>query len=79
MKYLTFGWHFSGLLVGSVYVYGSTGNVWSRQSKLVAKDGAGGDNYGIYVSIFDTKAMIGANSDDDKGLNTGTMRRIEIS
>jgi hypothetical protein len=57
--------------VGSVYVYGSVGNIWSRQSKLLAKDGAGYDYCGHGVALFGTTAMIGAHGDDDKASNAG--------
>jgi hypothetical protein len=46
-------------------VYGSTGNVWSRQSKLVAKDATGTTNndyfrFGSGVSLYDTLSVIGS-------------------
>jgi hypothetical protein len=56
---------------GSVYVYGSVGNIWSRQSKILAKDGAGSDIFGYSVSIYGTTAMFGAYGDDDKTADAG--------
>jgi hypothetical protein len=56
---------------GSVYVYGSMGNIWSRQSKLLAKDGIASDKFGSGVSIYGTTAMSGANGDDDKATDAG--------
>ncbi len=56
---------------GSVYVYGSVGNIWSRQSKLLAADGAGSDYFGASVTIYGTTAMIGAYGDDDKTGDAG--------
>jgi hypothetical protein len=50
---------------GSVYVYGAVGNVWSRQSKILAADGVASDFFGRGVSIYGTAAMIGANRDDN--------------
>ncbi len=48
-------------LIGSVYVYGSVGNIWSRQSKLVARDDVSTyDRFGSAVSIYTTTVMIGA-------------------
>jgi hypothetical protein len=61
------------MYTGSVYVYGSVGNIWSRQSKLLAADGAGSDNFGISVSIYGTTAMIGAWYDDDKATDAGIL------
>ncbi len=59
------------LYLGSVYVYGSVVNIWSRQSKILAADGAGGDSFGVVVSIYVTTAMIGAHCDDDKATDAG--------
>jgi hypothetical protein len=59
------------MYVGSVYVYGSVGSTWSRQSKILAADGAAYDNFGISISVYDTIAMIGAYNDDDKATNAG--------
>jgi hypothetical protein len=59
--------------LGSVYIYGSVGNIWSRQSKLLAADGAASDIFGVLVSIYDTTAMIGASGDDDKATDAGIL------
>jgi hypothetical protein len=56
---------------GSVYVYGSVGNIWSRQSKILAVDGAARNWLGHGVSIYGTMAMIGAHGDDDKASYAG--------
>ncbi len=57
--------------VGSVYVYGSVGNVWSRQSKILAKDGANSDYFGRAIDVYGTRAMIGAYQDSDKAAYAG--------
>ena len=57
--------------LGSAYVYGSVGNIWSRQSKLLAADGAASDYFGVSVSIYGTTAIIGAHYDDDKAVDAG--------
>jgi hypothetical protein len=54
-------------------VYGSVGNIWSHQSKLLAPDGAVEDRFGVRVSIYGTTAMIGAHSDDDKAADAGIL------
>jgi hypothetical protein len=46
---------------------------FSRSSKLLANDGAGGDRFGTFVSIYGTTAMIGAYADDDKATNAGIL------
>jgi hypothetical protein len=47
------------------------GNVWSRQSKILAADEAASDWFGISVNIYGTAAMIGTFGDDDKANNAG--------
>ena len=59
---------------GSVYVFKYDGTSWS-QTKLVASDGAANDLFGYSVSISadGTIALVGAQSDDDKGTNSGSV------
>jgi hypothetical protein len=47
------------------------GNIWSRQYKILAADGAGSDFFGHSVSIYNNTAMIGAHGDDDKDTDAG--------
>jgi hypothetical protein len=56
---------------GTVYYYTLTGSYWSRQSKLLAKDGIAGDHFGGSVSIYNNNAVIGSDSDGDKGQLSG--------
>jgi len=51
-----------GLYSGSAYVYTRTGNSWSQQAKLLAADGAQGDEFGFSVSINGNTVAIGAPS-----------------
>ncbi len=57
--------------IGSVYIYASVGDVWSRQSKILPSDGAASDQWGTSVHVYGTTAMIGSLSDDDKASNAG--------
>ena len=50
---------------GSAYVYRWNGSVWVQQAKLTASDGAGGDRFGVSVSISGEAAVVGASRDDD--------------
>jgi hypothetical protein len=61
------------LYLGSVYIFGSVGNIWSRQSKILATDGVADDRFGYRVSIFGTTAIIGAYWDDDKATDAGIL------
>jgi len=50
---------------GSAYVFTRTGTSWTQQAKLLAADGAFGDNFGIRVFLAGDTALIGADGDDD--------------
>ena len=45
---------------------------WTEMQKLIASDGAEGDNFGCYVSLSGDTALIGAWLDDDKGDLSGS-------
>jgi len=57
---------------GSAYVYRRNGTSWVEQPKLVASDGAGGDEFGCSVSVSGDVAVIGAQDDDDNGAKSGS-------
>jgi uncharacterized repeat protein (TIGR01451 family) len=46
--------------VGSAYVFVRSGTTWTEQQKLLASDGAPGDNYGFSVSVSGETAVVGA-------------------
>jgi hypothetical protein len=47
------------------------GNLWSRQSKMLATDGVGNDRFGISANVYESIAMIGAIGDSDKTASAG--------
>jgi len=58
---------------GSAYVFhGESGGNWVEQAKLLASDGATGDEFGRAVSISGNYALIGAWEDDDNGYDSGS-------
>ncbi len=57
---------------GSAYVFTRSGTTWTEQAKLLASDGANGDNFGVCLSISGNTALVGALNDDDKGTNSGS-------
>ena len=62
---------------GSAYVFrrdtpGYLASGWAQVAKLTADDGAGGDNFGLSVSIDGDTIAIGAPYDDDKGSASGS-------
>ena len=57
---------------GSAYIFKRDGVGWSQQAKILASDGAAGDQFGWSVSISGDYAIVGAAYDDDKGTNSGS-------
>ncbi|MCC6903570.1 MAG: FG-GAP repeat protein [Polyangiaceae bacterium] len=45
---------------GAAYVFFRSGSVWSQQQKLVASDGATGDQFGTSVAVATDGAVVGA-------------------
>ena len=45
---------------GAAYVFVQSGTSWSQQAELTASDGAGGDSFGVSVSLSGGTAVIGA-------------------
>ncbi len=56
----------NGTNAGSAYVYTRSGSTWAQQSKLLASDGAGNDQFGYSVAISSdgNTAIVGAVNDD---------------
>ena len=50
----------NGFHSGSVYVFVRAGSTWTEQAKLTASDGAGGDQFGLSVSVDGDTAVVGA-------------------
>ncbi len=60
---------------GCVYIFAPNEvdpNNWDEVAKLLASDGAAGDNLGVRVWISGDYAIAGARYDDDNGSNTGS-------
>jgi len=57
---------------GSAYVFTRSGTSWTQQTKLLASDGAEGDEFGCSVSIDGDYAIVGAYGDDDNGVWSGS-------
>ena len=66
----------NGVNSGSVYIYEWDGSSWV-ETKLTASDGAAYDNYGFSVSIEGDNVLVGANNDDDNGVNSGSIYNYE--
>ena len=62
---------------GSAYVFtrdtaGDLASGWTEVAKLTADDGAGGDWFGISVSIDGDTVVIGSQRDADNGIESGS-------
>ncbi|MDU9047378.1 MAG: FG-GAP repeat protein [Candidatus Electrothrix sp. Rat3] len=57
---------------GSAYVFVRSGSTWSQQAKLTPDDNAADDWFGDSVSISGDTALVGADGDDDNGLDSGS-------
>ena len=62
----------NGIDSGSVYVFVRMGATWTQQAKLLPSDGAAEDEFGCSVSLSGDTAIIGAYSDDDNGIDSGS-------
>ena len=64
----------NGVHSGSAYVFTRIDNIWTQQAKLLASDGAAGDQFGVSVSLDEDTAFIGAYRDDtDNGGDSGSV------
>jgi len=65
-----------GSASGSAYVFVKPAGGWTgtltQSAKLLAADGAAGDQFGYSVAIAGDTVVVGANLDDDKGVNSGS-------
>lgn len=58
---------------GSAYVFTCTGTTWTQQAKLLPSDGAAEDDFsGGGVCLSGDTALIGAELDDDNGVDSGS-------
>lgn len=64
------------LRTGSAYIYNYDPNIseqWKLQQILMASDGARYDSFGVSVAIDGDVAVVGADSDDDNGEQSGSV------
>ena len=64
---------------GSVYVFVRENTQWIEQAKLLASDGAGGDQFSSHLVLKDNTALIGSPLDDDLGTNSGSVYVFEFN
>ncbi|MFV0542173.1 MAG: FG-GAP repeat protein [Marinicella pacifica] len=64
---------------GSAYIFEFNNNNWSQSQKIVAVDGADGDQFGHSVNLSGNRAFLGALNDDDNGSNSGSAYVFEYN
>ncbi|MBU0639778.1 MAG: thrombospondin type 3 repeat-containing protein [Planctomycetes bacterium] len=64
---------------GAAYVFEYDGAQWDQVAKLLPNDGAAYDNFGISVGIAGDTIVVGADGDDDKGYQSGSVYVFEYS
>jgi len=57
---------------GAAYVFVRSGTTWSQQAKLLASDGATGDQFGGSVTLQGDTLVVGAPRDDGAGADMGS-------
>ena len=57
---------------GSAYVFERSNGIWTQQAKLTAPDAAFLDRFGGAVAVSGDTAVVGANRDDDAGIDSGS-------
>lgn len=59
--------------LGAAFVFGLDGQLWIERARLTASDGDLGDSFGRSVSVDGKRITVGAPSDDDAGLSSGSI------
>ena len=58
-----------------MYITVDNGLTWTQQQKLLASDGAAGDNFGLSVAVYNNTIVAGASYDDNvRGVNAGNLQ-----
>ncbi len=63
---------------GVVYLFQRDGDVWTQQVKLEAGDAARGAQFGFSVSLVDSRLVVGAPGDSDRGSLAGSAYVFEM-
>ena len=62
----------NGSASGSAHVFVRSGETWTHQAKLLAPDGAEGDEFGDSVAIYGDTIVVGADGDNSNGDDSGS-------
>ena len=54
-------------LSGTAYAFKREGDTWAQVAQLIPHDGDGGDHFGISVDVSESRAIVGAHRDENRG------------
>ncbi len=57
---------------GAAYIFEFNNNSWTQTDRLLASDGVDADNFGVSVSLFGNRALIGNSNNDDNANGSGS-------
>lgn len=57
---------------GSAYIFTRSGSAWMQDAKLTAADGGSGDEFGVAVDLDGDTVLVGAQGDNDLGVDSGS-------
>ncbi len=64
---------------GSAYIFRRAGSTWTQQSKLIASDAAGNDQFGFDVALSNNRAFIGSPKDNHAGgIDAGSLYVFDL-
>ncbi|WP_395377132.1 choice-of-anchor D domain-containing protein [Marinicella sp. W31] len=61
----------NGINLGAAYIFDFDGSSWFESAKLTASDGAAFDVFGLSLSLWGDRALIGSDSDGGNGTRSG--------
>lgn len=67
-----FGQDDAGQSSGAAYLFVKSGGTWTEQAKIAANDGSTDDYFGVSVGLSGDVAVIGAHTDGDLGMYSGS-------
>ncbi len=66
------------ITTGAAYIFEFSNNLWSQTARLLASDADDADNFGVSVSLFGDKALVGNSNNNDAGADSGSAYIFEF-
>ncbi|MFQ5423420.1 MAG: hypothetical protein ACE5F9_05505 [Phycisphaerae bacterium] len=68
----------AGNNAGTAYMFEAIAGVWVQTTSATACDATSGDEFGSAVALDGTRIIVGARSDDDAGLRSGSAHVLDV-